>query len=128
MTLRSLPSTTARRYWSAVTIASLVLLALLLLDDGGRRATAGLVLSGVAWTGGLLGQWAVRALAGTTPPSRLARASAASFALLPAVGVIMLVGGLWGNPLLDIAYLVLWVVGFVSFALLLVLMITNLKD
>ena len=73
----------------------------------------------------MLGQWAVRIIARNELGRPLAQVAAGGFSLLPAVGLMMLLGGLLGNPLLDIAYLSLWGVGFVSFALLLVLMISN---
>lgn len=118
----SLPSGRARSYWSAVTIAGLVLLGTLFLTAGPRRAAAGFILAGFVWAGGLLGQWAVGALVPTTPRSALARAAIGAFGLLPIVGLFVLSGALLPSPLIDVAYVALWATGFIAFAMLLFLL------
>jgi hypothetical protein len=125
MITKLMPSPAARAYWVAVTGSALVLIVLVYLREGSGRGIPALVLTTVIWTAGLLGHWAVSMVARNKRESPLAQVAAGGFSLLPAVGFMMLIGGLLGNPLLDLAYLSLWGVGFVSFAMLLALMIIN---
>ena len=125
MIAKLMPSPAARAYWVAVTASAMVLIGLIFLREGGRHGIGALVLTSVVWTAGLLGQWSVSTIARNQPAGPLAQVASGGFALLPAIGLMLLIGSFLGNPLLDIAYLSLWGVGFVSFALLLVLMISN---
>jgi len=119
-----MPSTAARRYWSAVTIAGMALLVIVLLNEGPRRAAAGFILAAFVWSAGLLGQAAIGALV-TAPLSRLARTAVGAFVTLPAVGLLVLAGAVLPSPLIDAAYVTLWVTGFVAFALLFFVLLHN---